>query len=65
MSTKLGTGKATKATDKALFIELESGEHLWIPKSVLDDDSEVYDNEGNAEGEVVVKTWWAEKEGLG
>ena len=43
---------------------LDSGETVWIPKSVLDDDSEVYDEDKNSEGEVVVKTWWAEKEGL-
>lgn len=62
--TKLGEGKVTKATDKALFVELESGESKWIPKSVLHDDSEVYDEGANKEGEVVVKSWWAEKEGL-
>lgn len=64
MGTKLGEGKVKKASDKALQVELESGETIWIPKSVIDDDSEVYDEDKNSEGEVVVKTWWAEKEGL-
>lgn len=64
MSTKLGTGKVKQATDKALKIELESGETVWIPKSMIHDDSEVYDADSNSEGEVVVQTWWAEKEGL-
>lgn len=64
MSAKLGNGKVKKGTDKALQIELESGETVWIPKSVIEDDSEVYDEDKNSEGEVVVKTWWAEKEGL-
>ncbi len=31
---------------------------------MIHDDSEVYDDEKNDEGEVVVQTWWAEKEGL-
>lgn len=64
MSTKLGYGKVKKGSDKALNIELATGETVWIPKSVIDDDSEVYDEDKNSEGEVVVATWWAEKEGL-
>lgn len=64
MSTKLGQGQVKRATDKALQIELETGETVWIPKSMIHDDSEVYDEDKNNEGEVVVQTWWAEKEGL-
>jgi len=64
MSTKLGDGRVKKASDMALLIELETGETIWIPKSVIHDDSEVYDEDANSEGQVVVKTWWAEKEGL-
>lgn len=63
-ATKLGAGKVKKATDKALQVELETGETVWIPKSVIHDDSELYDESENNEGEVVVKNWWAEKEGL-
>ena len=33
-----------------------------IPKSVLHDDSEVY--ESGTEGELIVMRWWAQKEGL-
>lgn len=64
MSTKLGTGRATYATDKALKVELDSGETVWIPHKVVHDDSDVYDADKNSEGEVIVQTWWAEKEGL-
>jgi hypothetical protein len=53
-----------RATDKALLIELDSGDERWIPASVIHDDSEVYDSGDNSEGEVVVAKWWAEKEGL-
>ena len=57
--------RCTRETDRALLCVLETGEEKWIPKSVVHDDSEVFDAEGNAQGELVVKQWWAEKEGLG
>ena len=61
----LGHGKVTKATDKALEIELtELGETRWIPRSILHVNSEVYDGDKNREGEVVVQQWWALQEGL-
>lgn len=60
-STSLGEGKCVGATDKAVRVELESGDVLWIPASVVHDDSEVY-NVGDT-GDVVVQTWWAEKNG--
>lgn len=36
----------------------------WIPKSVVHDDSEVFDAHDNARGKLVVKQWWALNEGL-
>lgn len=45
-----------------LFEDAGSGEEFWIPKSVIDEDSEV---QGLAdEGTLIVAEWWAEKEGL-
>jgi hypothetical protein len=35
---------------------------MWVPKSVIHDDSEVY--EDGHHGTLVLQTWWAEKEGL-
>ena len=64
MSVNLGDGKAVRDSGKALLVKLATGEEKWIPKSVIHDDSEVYDAGENAEGEVVVQEWWAEKEGL-
>jgi len=61
-ATSLGDGKALRETDAAVLVELETGEEKWIPKSCLHDDSEVW--KANQAGDVVVKTWWAEKEGL-
>ena len=63
MSTSLGHGKLVGSSELALQIKLDTGETTWIPRSVIHDDSELYDDDNN-EGEVVVKTWWAEKEGL-
>jgi len=48
-------------TEKALLCEIE-GEERWIPKSVIDDDSEVWVY--GHEGQLVVAEWWAEKYGL-
>lgn len=45
----------------ALLIEIE-GKEVWVPKSVIHDDSEVYDEDH--EGELVLKEWWAEEKGL-
>lgn len=58
----LGNGRVKRATDLALLVELDTGDEPWIPKSQIHDDSEVYE-EGH-EGDVVVTTWWAEKNGL-
>lgn len=61
----LGHGKVKRSSDKALEVELfDLGESRWIPISVIHDDSEVYDTNSHAEGEVIVQSWWAAKEGL-
>lgn len=54
---------ATRETGKALLIEIE-GVEFWVPKSVIHDDSEVFDADDNATGALVVQEWWAEKQGL-
>ena len=55
--------KCIKATDAALLCEID-GEEVWIPKSQVDDDSEVFDDEDNAEGRLVVTEWIAIQKGL-
>lgn len=52
-----------KESDKAFLIDIE-GEEYWVPKSVIHDDSEVYDNDEHDSGTLVVHLWWAEKQGL-
>lgn len=55
--------RVLKATEKALLIDIEGEEH-WIPQSVVHEDSEVFDDEDNSEGMLVLQEWFAEREGL-
>jgi hypothetical protein len=51
-----------KDTGKAILINApEFDEPQWVPQSQVHDDSDIY-QEGE-EGDLAVKTWWAEKEG--
>ena len=50
-----------RETDRAILVTRGKGE-LWIPKSVIHDDSEVY--EDGDRGKLVVQTWWAEEKDL-
>jgi hypothetical protein len=54
--------KAIRATERALLCRLEDGREIWVPRSVITDDSEVL--EQSDEGTLVVKSWFAEKEEL-
>jgi len=62
----VGKAHAMRETDKALRVQIEAEESpRWIPKSVISDDSEVFNARDNADGDLVLKRWFAEKEGLG
>jgi hypothetical protein len=54
--------KCVAETSKAIKAELEDGAQHWIPKSMLSDDSEVY--EEGTDGKLIVKSWFCEKEGI-
>ena len=49
-------------TAKALLCVVD-GKSVWIPKSVISEDSEVY--QAGDEGALIIKQWFAEKEGIG
>jgi len=49
---------ALKETEAALLVEIE-GEEFWVPKSQIDDDSEVY--KVDTEGTLIIPLWLAEK----
>lgn len=53
--------ECVRQTDKAIFVELEDGRQAWIPQSVVTDDSEVY--AAGHKGKLVIKGWFAAKEG--
>lgn len=54
--------EAVAETDLALCIAGIHDEDVWVPKSQIDDDSEVW-RKGD-EGELIISEWFAEKEGL-
>jgi hypothetical protein len=53
-------------TDKAIFVAIgdgiKSGERMWIPKSQVHDDSEIW--KLGQEGTLVITEWIAEQKGL-
>ncbi len=59
----LGEGKITAETAKAILFVPDDGEQFWVPKSCVHDDSEIWKKEDS--GKLVVKSWWAEKNGHG
>jgi hypothetical protein len=54
--------KCIRETAKAILVMLDDDRNVWIPKSVIDDDSEVYKD--GTDGVLIVQRWFAEKEGL-
>lgn len=54
--------RVVRATEKAILVSIGGEVEKWVPQSCVDDDSEVW-KEGDA-GALVVKAWFAEKEGL-
>lgn len=53
--------KCVGATDRAIRVQIDGALH-WVPQSQITDDSEVYAN--GHEGTLIVKAWFARKEGL-
>lgn len=49
-------------SEKAILVEIE-GEKVWVPKSQIHEDSEVYSKESGG-GTLIVTTWWATQKGL-
>ena len=60
-SVDMGKALIISETNSAILAKLESKEEIWIPKSVVHDDSEV--SSLDDEGVLIVKHWWAEKNG--
>jgi hypothetical protein len=58
----LGKGECIAETPKAVLVRYDKEQKLWVPKSCLHDDSEVFEKGGT--GHIIVKFWWADKQGL-
>lgn len=56
----MGEGRCIRESEKAILVRIDDKE-TWIPKSVVHDDSDVWKKDD--EGKIVVKLWWAEKNG--
>lgn len=53
--------RVAQETDKAILVVLaETGDQRWVPKSVIHDDSEVFDR-AHADGRLIVQAWFAIK----
>jgi hypothetical protein len=50
-------------TEKAILCLVETGDLVWVPKSVIHEDSEVYSKRSGC-GTLVVPAWFAKKSGL-
>ena len=49
---------------KAILVEDEDGEEVWIPNSQIDDDSDIWeDSEKGEEGKLVISEWLATQKG--
>ena len=51
-----------KETDMAILVKLETGDEIWIPKSQIHDDSEVW--KSGHTGTLVIPEWLATEKGL-
>jgi len=58
---EVGQAECLRDSGKALLCRIDGVGEEWIPQSQIHDDSEVY-GDGDA-GALVVRTWFAEKQG--
>jgi hypothetical protein len=58
--------KCRVETDSAILCDFDSDDvfsaPIWVPKSIVHDDSEVYKKD--TDGTLIIARWWADKEGL-
>ncbi len=62
MAESITGARCTAETHKAILVVIDDEDEYWIPKSQIDEDSEVY--AAGHSGTLIVTTWFAEKEGL-
>jgi len=65
MPARFENCEVKRDSGKALLVYIEDLEETrWIPKSVVHDDSEVFDDNENSRGTLVIEDWFAEKEDM-
>jgi len=61
----LGHQRVLKHTELATLVVNDDGDQLWVPHSVIHDDSEVYIGlDVQDSGDLIVEAWWAEEKGF-
>ncbi len=62
---RIETCQGIAETDAAVLVECMDFDEgrLWVPKSQIDEDSDVYAKD--TDGDLVVTAWFANKKGLG
>lgn len=55
--------KCLRESPRAMLVRID-GKERWVPKSVVHDDSEVFDAKENAAGKLVLVGWWARENDL-
>lgn len=53
--------KVVRKQGKALLVELDNGNQVWIPHSLLEEGGSLLEGE---RGEITVPSWFAEREGM-
>ena len=60
---RIDDAECVAETDKALLVIVDDRKE-WIPKSQVDDDSEVFDASKNSRGTLVISQWIAKQRRL-
>lgn len=61
MSASFEGVRAIRDTSAAVLVDVD-GIEVWIPKSLIDEDSEVY--KADTDGELIIPEWLATEKGL-
>ena len=61
-NVELDVDEVVRESDDALLCKFATGEQEWIPKSQIDDDSEVY--KAGTDGVLVIPEWLALEKSL-
>ena len=60
----IGEATVVAFTDRAILFRTDGFGELWVPRSVIDMDSDMDLSDVNKgdEGEIFIEAWWADKE---